>query len=377
MPLDIDEIVNTDLEIKPAAKSKLHAYKNLFSLKKNIDVKDRMFFTEQLALLLEAGVSLPAALRALRSQAAKQSLVELLDHLIADIDEGKSFSTALAAQPNAFPSTYVNLVMASETGGFMNEVLQQLLVIDQKKQELQASLVSAFSYPIFLLIFSLIVILFVLTFIFPKFQDIFADIQDQLPITTTVLMFVSSVITGYMWQLVVATIAAVMAFIYWARGPGSYTIDYLKLRLPLVKDIYTKYYLIQLLRTMSLSLQHGVSLVDTLEACKKITANKIFLDFIEELRRRLQEGIGIASGFGASPMIPPVVKQMINTGEETGSLDKVMGKLADHYEVELARLFKLLTRFAEPVLLIIMGLIVGLIVSSLILPIFKLSQVVR
>jgi len=340
--------------------------------------KERMFFTEQLALLLETGASLHAGLQALKLQSDHPAMVRLIDAMMADISEGKSFSFALSRHPDVFSSTYVNLISASEEGGFMPEVMEQLLEMDEKQEQLRSTLVSAFTYPAFLVVFSIAVVVFVLLVVFPKFGDMFSQIEDQLPATTVFLMAASDVLLNY-WLPLLATFAAgLFSLRYWLSSPGgSQYLDHLKLSVPLIKDVFTQLYLVQSLRVMSLSLHHGVSIMDTLATCKDVVRNGVFRHFITELELRVQEGAGIAVGFSHSHFIPPIVVQMITTGEETGNLPKVMSRIAEHYERELSKRLKALSKLAEPVMLIVMGTVVGLLVSSLILPIFKLSRAVH
>ena len=340
--------------------------------------KERMFFTEQLALLLETGASLHAGLQALKVQSDNPAMTRLIDALMTDISEGKTFSYALSRHPDVFSTTYVNLISASEAGGFMHEVLDQLLEMDEKREQLHSTLVSAFTYPVFLIVFSIAVVLFVLVVVFPKFGDMFSLIHDQLPATTVFLMATSKLLTHYWMPLLGGFAAALFLLGYWIKSPaGIQQLDQLKLNTPLIKDVFIQLYLVQSLRVMSLSLSHGVSIMDTLTSCRDVVKNALFRQFIARVEARVQEGAGIAAGFTNTLFIPPIVEQMIATGEETGNLPRVMGRVADHYERELSRRLTALSKLAEPVMLLVMGLVVGILVSSLILPIFKLSRAVH
>ncbi len=340
--------------------------------------KERMFFTEQLALLLETGTNLHAGLRVLKGQVQSPAMESVIEALISDVAGGKSFSQALARHPQVFTKTYVNLIAASEGGGFMYQVLQQLLEMDEKRGQLRSTMVSALSYPVFLLVFALAVVIFVLVVVFPKFAEMFSLIQDQLPPTTVFLMAASDFLRNQ-WVPLLGAIALAMSLLrYWMATPGgTQTLDRLKIRLPGIGAIFIKLYLVQSLRVMSLSLDNGVGIVDTLHACREVVRNRLFQRFIESVEGRVQEGGGIAAGFSGSDFIPPIVEQMITTGEETGNLPKVMGRLADFYERELGKRLDAVSRLAEPVMLLVMGAVVGLLVSSLILPIFKLSRAVH
>ena len=344
---------------------------------KSISDKERKFFTGQLALLLETGTSMQLSLQALKKQLENPAMISMVDQLLIDIEEGRQFSVALGRHPEVFSTTYVNLIAASEDGGFMHEVLEQLLIMDEKRERLRQTVSSAISYPIFLLVFAFSVVIFVLVVVFPKFADLFSQIQDQLPITTVILMATSEILKQY-WILIIGSLVTVfVAFKFWSKTEqGIEKLDWAKLNFPLVGGIFSQLYLVQSLRVLSMSLNNGVGILDSLRACKEVVSNRIFRSLIENVEEQVATGNGVAAGFENSAFIPPIVEQMIHTGENTGNLPKVLSRLAEHFETELSVKLQALSRLAEPVMLLVMGGVVGLIVSSLILPIFKLSRAV-
>ncbi len=345
--------------------------------KKHAGTSDRMFFTEQLALLLETGESLVGALTTIVKQTENAEMRKIVEKLAQDISEGRSFGAALAEHPAVFSSTYVNLISASESGGFMHEVLEQLLHMDEKREQLRSTLVSAATYPMFLIAFSFAVVVFVLVVVFPKFGSMFQSIYDQLPASTKVLMGVSDVMRQY-WIFLVAGVAVFfIAFRQWlASDSGSARVDYLKLHTPGVREIFTQIYLVQSLQVMSLSLTNGVSVMESLEACRDVVRNTLFRNQIAKVEESVQSGSGVAAGLADSPFLPDLAKHMIATGEQTGNLGKVMGRICVYYETQLTKKLDSVSKLAEPIMLLIMGVVVGVLVSSLILPIFKLSRAV-
>jgi type II secretory pathway component PulF len=340
--------------------------------------RERLFFTEQLALLLETGANLYQALLALQQQTAHAAMAKVISGLVADVADGRRFSEALGRHPAVFSAHYVNLIAASENGGFMHKVLYELKAMEAKRAELKSTLSSALSYPAFLMVFSIAVVAFVLVVVFPKFGDLFVSIYDQLPLTTRVLMRVSRVLIDY-WVYVVLGIAATVAGVgrWLGSQQGRATIDRLLLTLPFVGGVFAELYMVQVLRVMSLSLGNGVTMVDTLQACRDVVQNSVFKQFITEVRRLVQEGSGLAHAFEQSPFVPPIAKTMLSTGESAGRLDFVAARVADYYEQELKRRLQTVAKMAEPIMLLVMGAVVGLLVSSLILPIFKLSRAVH
>jgi type II secretory pathway component PulF len=346
--------------------------------KKKISGRDRMFFTERLALLLETGGALQPSLRTMQEQTDKPLLAEIIGNLADEVSAGRPFSQALAKHPEMFSSTYVNLIRASEQGGFMDKVLKELLYMEEKQEKLLVTIRAALAYPTFLVLFSLAVITFILLVVFPKFGPLFDSIRDQLPVSTIFLLAISTILQKYWYILVAVLLILAVAVNNWRHLPaGIETIDRIKLRLPLVRDIFIKIYLAQSLRVMGLSLANGVSVIDSLASCRDVVDNLLYRRFMSKAIKSVTDGKGIAACFAQETFIPAMASQMITTGEESGTLALVMKRVADFYERELENRLALLTRIIEPLLLLVMGLVVGLIVSSLILPIFKLSRTIH
>ncbi|MDQ6681440.1 MAG: type II secretion system F family protein [Pseudomonadota bacterium] len=343
-----------------------------------IGARERTMFTERLALLLETGISLHEGLVSLRQQCTDPALEAILAALCDDILDGRPLSVALQRHPRMFAPTYVNLVAAAEDGGFLPQVLQQLIEMDEKSERMRSMLTAALSYPVFLVCFSTATVVFVLVGVFPKFSEMFARIRSELPASTRLLMAISDLLRQqWPWLLAGGAVLAAL-LVVWLRQPATRTaIDQLKLRTPGLRDLFAQIYLTQTLRVLGLSLANGVPLVDALHACRELVRNSAFRGFIDTLRLQVTEGRGIAYGFRQAAFVPALVQQMIATGEETGNLAKVMTRIADFYDRELTRRIGLLSRLAEPVMLLVMGSVVGVIVASLILPIFKLSRAVH
>lgn len=373
MPIELHEFID-ERETAPATKA---APGKLFSRRAKVSANDRRFFTEQLALMLETGANLHQALQLLREQSQQPAMAKVIETLLEDVAGGHSFSAALAKHPKVFSTTYVNLVAASEAGGFIHQILAELLAMDEKAEELNNTVRSALAYPIFLSLFSLGVVVFILMVVFPKFAVMFAKIHDQLPVTTIALMHASDFLRSYWVQTAVALAAVIMLAVHWAASPnGRETLDRLKVTLPGIKHVFMQIYLTQSLRVMSLSLANGVNIIDTLNATRDVVGNSILRRFFVTVEEQVQQGNGVAAGFKRDDLIPLLVQRMIATGEESGNLPKVMSRLAEYYERELTKRLKSLSKMAEPVMLMVMGVIVGVLVSSLILPIFKLSRAV-
>jgi type II secretory pathway component PulF len=359
---------------KPGPRSTRVAFRR----SSRVGPRDRMFFTERLSLLLDTGVPIHTALDSLTRQKASGALGPLLAQIRDAVVEGNSFANALREHPAVFPREYVNLVDAAEAGGFLPKALDRLRDMEERRQDLHSALSSAISYPAFLAVFSLAVVVFVLVVVFPKFDELFEMLGDELPATTRVLMASSTFLTRF-WPLVLGALgAAGFGLQRWLTSPeGGRALDRLSLGTPVLRDVVVQLNVVQLLRVLALSLENRVNVVDALRAAQDSVRSGAFRDFLRRVETGVQEGRGIARGFESEPLLPDLVKQLVATGEESGRLGPVMHRLADFYEREWRRSIGIAAKIAEPAMLVVMGCVVGLIVGSLILPIFKVSRVVH
>ncbi len=340
--------------------------------------KSRAFFTERLALLLSTGNPLHSGLEALLRQADEPAMRAIVEQLLEDVSSGTLFSRALARHPQVFDATYVNLVAAGEQGGFLGEVLEQLTAMEERRAELRSAMLGALSYPAFLLAFSLAVVVFILTAVFPKFAELFAGIANQLPLTTRLLMDLSASLAEYWHVYLAALLGGGLALLAALRRPaGALWLDGLRLRAPFLGRLFSEFYLAQTLRVLSLSLRNGVALLDAMTACREVVGNHVYRAWLDDVVEGVKAGRGLSEGFSGVDFVPDLVVQMIDTGEQSGNLATVMQRVATFYERELMARLKTVARVAEPLMLVVMGALVGLLVSSLILPIFQVSRAVN
>ena len=370
MALQFDAVVAATSAPEKAAKP--------FSLSfgsPSVAPKDRMFFTEQLALLLETGTSLHPALISIRGQMHDSPMASIIDSIADGVVAGKSLSEMFSEHPKVFNPTYVSLVAASEQGGFLHEVLEQLRRMDEQNGELKSSMISAFSYPAFLVVFSIFTLVFILLVVFPRFGPMFASIGDDLPGTTKALMGLSEFLLHHWMAFGAACAVSMAALITWLRSAvGKTWMAMFKLRAPLVGRVYQRIYLVVAFRVLGLSLKHGVSLVQAVRTARDIVDNEVVKEFFTAMSARLEQGGRLGEGFAQAAWVPDLAKQMVATAEESGSLPQVLLRVSDYYHRELDRLLMRVSKMVEPIMLVVMGALVGLLVSSLILPIFKMSQ---
>ena len=277
-----------------------------------------------------------------------------------------------------FSPITINMIKAGEICGSLETMLNQAENYEKKKVEFHSMVKRSMTYPLFLMILSLGVIIFVLTFVFPKFADLFADIWEILPISTKILMVTSRFMLEY-WYVLFISLSALIV-ISWnilQHKKVKLYIDRLKMRAPLVGELFVMVYTSQMLRTLGFLLKGGVPLLEALTATRETIRNILYQAFIEKISEAVKDGKGISYSFLRTEFLPETVKQVIKTGEDSGKLDFVMVKLSDYYDNEIDKQFKLLSTVIEPLALLLMGIVVGFIVMSIILPIFKLSKAVH
>jgi type IV pilus assembly protein PilC len=374
MALDFTATSAAPVDIKAHPLKKLRETKRFGG---GITSRERMFFTEQLALLIETGMAVHQALLVLQEQVSNPALKKVIGEVNESLSSGQSLSYALQQHPQVFSTTYVNLVAASEGGGFLHQVLGQLLEMEEKREELRSTLISAFTYPAFLVSFSILVVIFVLVFVFPKFGTLFLAIKDELPVTTVVLLALSDFLLEQWYFILAGAVGGGFLLARWLGSErGRVSVDQMKLKLPLLAPVFVQLYLVQSLRVLSLSLSNGVTVVDALRACRDVVDNGVFQQLLSRVEAIVTEGGKIGEGFSNSPFIPDLAKQMISTAEEAGNLALVADRMALFYQRELSKKLDRLAKVIEPIMLLVMGVVVGVLVSSLILPIFKLSHAV-
>jgi len=337
-----------------------------------------IFFTSQLSLMLEIGTPLSQALRALRDQTKNERFKEVLGSLVKDIEEGRQLSEAMKRHPQYFGQVFVSMIKAGETGGFLQDILDRIVEMQEKRRALISQIRSTLTYPAILSFTGFLVVVFVLVFILPKFTVFFRGKESILPWTTRFLMLVSDSFRGYWWGYAIAVGATVLGlYLFVKTERGRALIDLLLVKAPLAARLTNKIYTCDLLRILGHLLSSRVPLVEALEATRGTVKNRYFRAFIDQIRDHVLQGGRFIQPFAAYPFILESVKQMVATGEETGNLPTVMLRLARFYDDEVDEELKTIASMIEPAALIVLGAIVGLIVASVVLPMFKLARAVQ
>ena len=340
-----------------------------------IKSKEVIFFTTQLALMLEVGTPLTSALTAMKNQTKSPAFKEVIGALARDIEEGQQLSDAMRRHPKVFDHVFTSMIKAGETGSFLTGILERLAEMQEKRQALIAQLRSTLTYPVFLCAVGLLVIVFVLVSVLPKFTTFFAGKESVLPITTRFLMGLSASLRSYWWAYIIVTVGITIGLKLWKDSEsGQNLLDRVCVSGPLLSRLYNKIYTCQLLRTLGHLMDSQVPLLEALEVTRATVKNRYFKRFLDKITDHVEQGGRFSHTFTTYPYILDSVKQMVATGEEVGNLPTVMLRLAAFYDTEVDRELKNISSLIEPVALILLGGVVGVIVASVILPLFRLAH---
>ena len=344
---------------------------------KPVKTREIMFFTSQLSLMLEIHTPLTKALTAVGAEVKNKAFKAIITTLYQDIEAGCQLSDALSRHPRVFDTKFVSMVKAGETGGFLDKILDRMVEMQEKRQALITQLSSALTYPAVLCVFGALVVVFILIFVLPKFTVFFKGKESILPWTTRFLMAASFSLQHYWWLYILATGGLGLGLSVWGKSRQSRLLrDRFLVSGPL-SGLFNKIYTCEMLRTLGYLMESQVPLLEAITVTRPTIWNQYYQRFLDEIRNTVDQGGRFSQSFAANPHIPQTVKQMVAVGEEVGKLPMVMLRLARFYDTEIEQTLKKLAAMIEPIALIIMGGVVGLIVSSIILPMFKLSQVLH
>ena len=335
--------------------------------------KQVTIFTRQLATLIGAGLPLVRSLNILRDQLRKGTLRDVIESLAQQVEAGGTFSDALMKYPNVFSKLFVNTVRAGEDGGVLEIVLTRLAEFNEKNEGLRARIRAALIYPILVITFAMSVLTFLIIFVIPKFMELFEEIGTELPLPTLILLRISDFMQ-HQWVAGIFLIAGlIVLYRILTRGPTvRYIVDKMKLQLPVSGELILKVSIARFSRTLGTLISSWVPILQALLITKDTAGNEVIARSLGIVHDSIREGESIAGPLAKTRIFPLMVVNMINVGEETGSLDQMLNKIADTFDDEVDATVTALTSLLEPVLIVFMGLIVGAIVISMFLPLVKL-----
>ena len=339
--------------------------------------KDILDFTTQLAVMIRAGISIRAALEGISEQVQNQKFRKILLQIKTDVESGKQFSEAIARHPKLFGPLYVNMVKASEMSGSFAKMLDRIAAYLQQEIETRKMVVGASIYPGIIALMAVSTTVFLLTFVLPRFAGVFKGKEEALPGPTKFLMGLSSFMVEWWWLILAATVAFAIAFFAFIRTEiGGLWWDRFKISAPLIQRMFRALYISRSLQTMGELLNAGVPMLDTIAITGDVSGNRHYKRLWRSVYGSVKQGKKVQTQLQRSPLLPRSVVQMISAGEESGKLGEVLDEISVFYAKALKDAIKAVTSMIEPIMIVVMGSVVGFIAMAIILPIFKMSSLV-
>jgi len=342
-----------------------------------VRLKDRNLFFRQLANLCESGMMITRALRTLVEQTENPKLAKIIDQLRDDVQKGSSLAEALDKHPTVFPAMYCSLVRAGETGGMLEEVLWRICSFGEQEEELRGKAISAMVYPAFLSTVGSIAIFILVSFVFPKFIKVFEEFHAQLPLPTVIVMAVCKFMGTWWWAVLAAFVAFVVLTVRWVRTEeGKRIFHGFLLKVPVLKSVILKYEMAKFARTLGTLMDNGVPILTSIKITAETMSNVHIRDEVSQMHIGVTEGDSLSETMRRGKFFPPMVMSMFAVGEESGRVGTVAKRVADAYDLEVDRAVKAMTSLFEPLLIVVMGIIVGFLVIAMLLPMLNLSSTV-
>ncbi|MDZ4675653.1 MAG: type II secretion system F family protein [Gemmatimonadota bacterium] len=343
-----------------------------------ITTRDVVIFTRQFSTMINAGLPLVQSLNILAQQTENKKLAEVTKAVVYDVEAGNTLADALGKHPKAFSDLYTNMVAAGEAGGILDTILNRLASFLEKNDAIVRKVKGAMVYPAVIISVALLAIAILLIFVIPTFEDMFASVNLELPLATRVVIGLSNLLTNW-WFAIIGGIVLVLFGIrqYYATSGGRKVIDSLLLNAPVLGDLLRKSAVSRFTRTLGTLVSSGVSILDGLEITAKTAGNRVIHDAVMTSRQSIAGGETIAAPLEASGVFPPMVISMISVGEQTGGLDEMLSKIADFYDAEVDVAVSALLSLMEPIMIVVLGVVVGGIIVAMYLPIFDMVNAVQ
>lgn len=361
---------NVILHIQQADKQKKFGFFLNRSNKKAV-----LPFTQELATLLEGGIPLDKSLSIILSGQDKNVIKDVVEDVLNGIKSGKSFAEALTNHARLFSSVYINMVRAGEEGGVLPQVLKRLGAFQERLQKVRSEIISAMIYPILLSSTGMVCVGALIVYVIPKFAQIFDGMGISLPFSTMVLMGMSHYSIRYGWVFV---LVALIAFFSYKKAmkdnETAIKIDQKKLRLPLLGNLFWKMQISRFARTLGTLLENGVPLLKSMDIVKDVLSNRYLADILGNVKANVKEGAGLTLSLAKRGFLPEIAVHLLKVGEETGNLDQMLLKVADNFDADVEHRMKRLVTMVEPVLIMLMGAVIGVIVISMLTAILSVND---
>jgi len=345
----------------------------LFGKNSSVKVKDRIIFTRQLSTLIGAGLPLVQSLRTVRGQIASKPLQSIIDAVVANVEGGSTLSNAFSAHPKVFNQVYVSLIAAGESSGTLDTTLERLANQQEKDAAVASKIRGAMIYPAIVLAVVLGVLVFMLTTVLPQVGSLYKDLDKTLPFLTQMLLAISGFVVNFWWVVLILLGGAVYAGRNYAKSAlGRRELDGFKMRIPVFGRLFMKVYMARYARTLGTLVQSGLPLLQALEITKDAVNNVLVAETIDDSIKQVRGGKALSTSIEGKKTFLPLVPQMIKIGEQSGTIDQMLDRVAGFYESEVDEEVKNLSTTIEPVMMVFLGITVGLIVLAVLLPVYSL-----
>lgn len=356
----------------------IHVTKKKKTKEKKITQADITVFTRQLATMMKAGLPLMQAFDIVAKGHANASMTRLLLEIRGDIEQGTSMANAFRKHPKYFDSFYCNLVDAGEAGGVLEALLDKLAVYKEKTQAIKKKIKSALTYPIAVVAVAIILVIIMMMFVLPEFKKVYDGMGAEMPALTQFMMGISDFMVAWGWLVIIGLIGIVAGFIYWHKNSPSLQkrVDAMLLKMPIFGNIVEKGTIARWARTTATLFTAGVPLVEALDSVGGASGNIIYEEATKGIRNQVNQGGSLTAAMNSTNLFPNMVVQMASIGEESGALDDMLNKAAEFYEEEVDMAVATLSSLMEPIIMVVLGSIIGVILVAMYLPLFNMGNVV-
>lgn len=360
------------------APKKIGGVFGVLSFGSKVSSTDVIFFTRQLSSMLASGLTLMQGLNILKAQVQKPELFAMLDTMIRDIEDGKSFSQAIQKYPLIFSPIYISLIKTAESSGLLDKVLLRLADNLEKQQKLGGTIKSALMYPAIVITGMIGIVIIMMIFVIPQLSTLYDNLGVTLPLPTLIIVGLSNFVINF-WPVVIGfTVFSIFAYKRWRQSEaGKLIMDSLVLKIPVFGKLNNEVILTEFTRTLGLLVGSGTLVVDAFTQASGVTGNILYKNAIAGVSRRVEKGVTIGDAMQAYSLFPQIVVQMVKIGEETGKLDESLLKVSEYYEREVDQSVKTLTTAMEPIIMVVLGIGVAFLIISIITPIYNLTSAIQ
>lgn len=364
------------IKIVKSEKSKIENLIPFFG--DNIKPSEVIALTRQMSSMLSSGLTLLRSLEILKNQIGNHALVDIINGIIKDIQEGSSFSRAIAKFPKVFSPVYVALIEASEGSGLLDKAFLRLADTLEKQQKLKGTVKGALTYPVIVITMMIIVVFVMMIFVIPQISNLYQSMNVTLPLPTLILIGTSNFFVSFWYLIVAAFVLLVLGFQRWYKTvEGKLTTDSIRLKIPIFGALMKKTILAEFSRTLGALLSSGTLVVEALSKVSDTTGNIHYKEAIVDISKRVEKGISIGDAMGMYNLFPPNLVELVKIGEQTGKLDETLVKASDYFENEVDQTVKTLSTALEPIILVVLGIGVAFLVISILTPIYQLTNSIK